>query len=58
MPDYLDVEEACEYLAIKRAHFYRLVKRYNVPKYRAPLGRNVLYRPADLDKLRNPRRRG
>lgn len=55
--DFMDAEEACKYLGIRRAYFYRLVKRHSVSKYRAAVGRKVLYRPADLDKLRAPKRK-
>ena len=48
---YLTVEEACEHLGIRRAWFFRLVKRYNIPRYKRRIGRKAYYRRSDLKRL-------
>ena len=54
--DYLTVEEACEYLGIRRAYLYRLVERHSIQRYKRPVnGRRVLFKRLDLDRLKEPR---
>jgi len=54
-PDLLTTEEAYVYLGVSRATFWKLLRRYAIPKYRIPLrGKRVFFRRADLDRLREP----
>lgn len=54
-PDLLTSEEAQAYLGVSRATFWKLLRRYAIPKYRIPLrGKRVFFRRADLDQLREP----
>jgi excisionase family DNA binding protein len=53
--ELLTVEQAQEYLGVSRATLWNLVKRHHVPRYRIPVsGKRVFFRPADLDRLREP----
>lgn len=55
--EYLTTDQACEYLGIKRAYFYRLLQSNPLPRYTRPIGRGQLFKKTDLDKLREPRPR-
>ena len=51
----LTAEEAQEYLGVSRATFWNFVKRYKVPKYRAPLsGKRLFFKASELDAARRP----
>lgn len=55
--EFLTIEEACHELNIGRAYLYRLLRRYDIPRYRRPVnGRKVLLKRADLERLREPQR--
>ena len=53
--DLLTVPEACQLLGVSRAWLYRVLQKHPLVKYRAPLGRAVLYRRSDLERLRTPK---
>lgn len=52
----LTVDEAMEYLGIRnRTKFFKLVRDFDVPRYKRPLeGKRTFYRPDDLDQLKRP----
>jgi predicted DNA-binding transcriptional regulator AlpA len=53
--DLLTAEQAQERLGVSRATFWALVKRYQVPRYKVPVrGKRVFFKPAELDRLREP----
>ena len=54
--DYLDIDEAGEYLGVGKSTLWGYVRKYSVPKYRMPLGGNKTYfKKTDLDALKAPR---
>jgi len=54
--EFLTIEEACRELNIGRAYLYRLLRRYDIPRYRRPVnGRRVLLKRADLERLKQPK---
>ena len=53
--ELLTVEQATRRLGVSPATFWNLVKRHKLPKYKLPLhGKRVFFKPADLDRLREP----
>ena len=53
--EMLDAERARAYLAVSRATFYSLVRRFRIQKYAIPAhGRRRFFKKAELDKLKIP----
>lgn len=48
--DYLNKNEAAEYMCVSLSSFKKMIKNYNIPSARIPGGR-VIYRRTDLQKL-------
>ena len=53
--DYLDGDEAATLLGVKKATLYAYVSRGLLGSYKQGVGRNRLYRRADVDALRRVR---
>ena len=54
--EFLDIDQAAEYLGLGKSTLWLYVKRYNIPKYKRPIhGRKTLFRKEDLDTLKTPR---
>ena len=53
--DYLDGDEAAALLGVKKATLYAYVSRGLLRSYKQAIGRNRLYRRADIERLRSVR---
>lgn len=53
--EYLDVDEAAAVLGVKKATLYAYVSRGMLQSYRQSVGRNRLYRRAEVEALRTVR---
>ena len=53
--DYMDGDEAAALLGVKKATLYAYVSRGLLQSYKQAVGRNRLYRSADVERLRSVR---
>ena len=51
--EYLSVPEAAELLDASESHTWRLIRQYNIERFKRPRDRRTYVRHSDIDKLRS-----